>query len=100
MRKSKSGFTIVELLIVVVVIAILAAISIVAYTNIQTRARASAIASELKATEKALAAYKVVSGAGNWWLDTDATLSGNSSGNPAINTILTMQPEFRKLLQK
>jgi prepilin-type N-terminal cleavage/methylation domain-containing protein len=38
MTKSKSGFTIVELLIVIVVIAILAAISVVAYTGIQQRA--------------------------------------------------------------
>jgi len=38
MIKSKSGFTIVELLIVIVVIAILAAISIAAYNGIQQRA--------------------------------------------------------------
>lgn len=37
-KKKLSGFTIVELLIVVVVIAILAAISVVAYTGIQSRA--------------------------------------------------------------
>lgn len=37
-----SGFTIVELLIVIVVIAILAAITIVAYNGIQNRAKASA----------------------------------------------------------
>lgn len=39
MIKSKSGFTIVELLIVIVVIGILAAITIVAYNGVQQRAR-------------------------------------------------------------
>lgn len=38
-NKNSRGFTIVELLIVIVVIAILAAISIVAYNGIQQRAR-------------------------------------------------------------
>lgn len=39
----RSGFTIVELLIVVVVIAILAAITVVAYTGIQNRTYDSGI---------------------------------------------------------
>ena len=38
----KGGFTIVELLIVIVVIAILAAITIVAYNGIQNQAKAAA----------------------------------------------------------
>lgn len=38
MTKSKNGFTIVELLVVVVIIAIFAAITIVAYNGIQDRA--------------------------------------------------------------
>ena len=44
---SSPAFTIVELLIVIVVIAILAAITIVAYNGIQDRARASAASSAL-----------------------------------------------------
>jgi len=57
MKISKSGFTIVELLIVVVVIAILAAISIVAYSSIQQRARDSQRMSDIKTLAKALELY-------------------------------------------
>lgn len=39
MKKTSSGFTVVELLIVIVVIGILAAITIVAYNGIQNRAK-------------------------------------------------------------
>ena len=57
--KHRSGFTIVELLIVIVVIAILAALSIVAYTGIQQRATDAAIASKESQVRKKLEAYKV-----------------------------------------
>jgi prepilin-type N-terminal cleavage/methylation domain-containing protein len=63
LRGRQSGFTIVELLIVIVVIAILAAITIVAYNGIQTRARNSQIISGVNAYRKAIELYAVDAGA-------------------------------------
>src|SRR5690606_17751305 len=60
LRQNQKGFTIVELLIVIVVIAILAAISIVAYTGIQNRARTSANRSLASQLEKKAQAYYTV----------------------------------------
>ena len=48
MKPNTSGFTIVELLIVIVVIGILAAITIVSYNGIQNRAHDSTVNSDLR----------------------------------------------------
>ncbi len=66
MRKTTSGFTIVELLIVIVVIAILAAISVVAYTGIQDRAIASAVKSDLANFAKKIEIAKIDSSDGGY----------------------------------
>lgn len=60
--KQLSGFTIVELLIVVVVIAILAAVTIVSYRNIQQSARDSVRAQVAKNIEKGLRSYLAFNG--------------------------------------
>lgn len=62
MRKATSGFTIVELLIVIVVIAILAAISVVAYNGIQSRANDSKVSTDLNMLEKAIQAARINTG--------------------------------------
>jgi prepilin-type N-terminal cleavage/methylation domain-containing protein len=54
-----AGFTIVELLIVIVVIGILAVISVVAYNGIQARAQAANVQGALAQANKKLAAYMV-----------------------------------------
>ena len=59
MKKTINGFTIVELLIVIVVIAILAAISIVAYNGIQSRAKDAERQNDMGAIKKALELYYV-----------------------------------------
>lgn len=61
-RARSSGFTIVELLIVIVVIGILAAIVIVAYTGVQARAEKSKMVAAASSAVKVLSAYKAVNG--------------------------------------
>lgn len=56
-KRVEAGFTIVELLIVVVVIAILAAITIVSYNGIVSRANDTAVQSDVSAMAKKLQLY-------------------------------------------
>ena len=53
-RKIQTGFTIVEILVVIVVIGILAAISLVSYNGVQERARVAVLQSDLKDAGKEL----------------------------------------------
>ena len=56
---NKRAFTIVELLVVIVVIGILAAITIVSYTGISSKATVSSLQSDLSSAKKQLALYYV-----------------------------------------
>lgn len=82
---SQRGFTIVELLIVIVVIAILAAIAIVAYGGIQDRANFTKSQSDLNALNKAIQLYYIdngtypssTSGCTNGWCGWDQATNDN-----------------------
>lgn len=81
----QKGFTIVELLIVIVVIGILAAITIVAYNGMQQRSRDTTRAQDIASIKKALLLYQVDNGGvmttfsyggggpGGWNLSSSAT---------------------------
>lgn len=96
MKHKSYGFTIVELLIVIVVIAILAAISVVAYSGISASARDAQRSSDIAALTKALELYYIDNGQyppGSWAYSDNANwqtllsalapyASGLSSGDP------------------
>lgn len=90
----KSGFTIIELLIVIVVIAILAAISVVAYNGIQQRARDSERIQELTALQKALELYHIDNGGyprcGSTAVNTPPVLSSGT----AISCLEELVPKY------
>ena len=112
--KKQTGFTIVELLIVIVVIGILAVITIVAYAGVQKRAEYATIANLADAGIKALEMYKHEYGSypttsfcfgvgytdrlGSaepdcyWDLDTGDTTSTNDVMNDRLAKIISTQP--------
>ena len=61
-RKKQTGFTVVELLIVTVIIAILAVVIIVAYNGIQQRAEVATLTADLKQANTQLSTYAVDNG--------------------------------------
>lgn len=94
MKRKSSGFTIVELLIVIVIIGILAALVITVYNGIQQRARNTSRIASAKELQKLLNAYvvqegkypstgRVCIGSGYTDLDNDGTLDCGP-----VNTIL------------
>ena len=89
-EKSESkGFTIVELLVVIVVIGILAAITIVSYTGISDKATAASIQSDLTSAKKQLNLYYVDHGS------YPASIDGNNcpvGSSPSPDTRYCLKP--------
>ena len=101
-KTKQSGFTIVELLIVIVVIAILAAITIVAYNGIQNRSKASASVSAANTLVKKAEAANAAGSVGypstvaefNAQQESSLTGSGLTLGTPtSTNTPSTVSYE-------
>lgn len=83
----RNGFTIVELIIVVAVIAILAALIAVGYNGIQASARDKALLSDMSIVESELTRYAVKNGG-----EYDTSLTWDSSSGTNANISFTPSP--------
>ncbi len=87
-RKSH-GFTLVELLIVVIVIAILAAISVVAYSGAQQRGRDAVRTHDIATLQRAIESYNVMNGT-----YPGVCPGGNGSGCDVSNLATALVPDI------
>lgn len=96
----RPGFTIVELLIVIVVIAILAAVSIVAYNGIQQRSRNAANIAAASQTIKLIKAYMAAYDTYPATVQRCATLDNLCTGNngtPSTTDNTSFMTELKKV---
>ncbi|MEI6850498.1 MAG: prepilin-type N-terminal cleavage/methylation domain-containing protein [Candidatus Saccharibacteria bacterium] len=84
-RSGASAFTIVELLVVIVVIGILAAITIVAYTGISQKAMVASLQSDLTNSSKQLKMFQTINGG------YPITISTDCANEPTTTTRLCLK---------
>ena len=83
-RSKTAGFTIVELLIVIVVIGILAAIVVVGYTGISSRAQVSRVYADIEQVNKQIQIYQVTNGQ---YPVTSITMGGGATARADTNCL-------------
>ncbi len=82
--RAKSGFTLVEILIVVVILGILAAIVIPQFTSASVEAKESALVSNLQSIRSQIELYKI---------HHNDALPGTQSGSPDFETAMTTKTD-------
>lgn len=93
MRHTKyqsNGFTIVEILVVLVVMSIIVSITVVSYRSVQNNAQANALATEIRNVDRSFRALATKTGMSTWWIDNALT----GSGSPSIQSIMTANADF------
>lgn len=93
-NKHTSGFTIVELLIVIVIIGILAAITIVAYNGTQNRAKNTSVQNDIKQVQRLVESYNALNGSypstgglSQVYTDVNCSFAADSDGYKGIDWV-------------
>lgn len=81
-RMPKSGFTIVELLIAIVVIAVLATITVVSYNGITERSRNATILSDITQVAKLIEQYNAING--SYPVTSATTIAGSATNSTTL----------------
>jgi prepilin-type N-terminal cleavage/methylation domain-containing protein len=92
--KTQRGFTIVELLIVIVVIAVLAAITVVAYSGVQSRAKNSQYQADVATIVKKTELYPHASGTGSYPLTSAGPDLPTAASQTSAGSVLTAGINF------
>lgn len=95
LKRKQSGFTIVELLIVIIVIGILAALVLVTFTGVQQKARNTERQTDVKAVASHLEVYNAQNGyyPTETELNTASFVSGNTTSLKGLDPASTCDPK-------
>lgn len=95
--RKKSGFTIIELAVVIVVIGILAAITIVSFNQMKARAQAAAISDGLQKVDKSMRIWGTFKNFVSWPIDPvgdgGIALVDLAASDPTLESVLNDIPE-------
>lgn len=96
----RQGFTVVELIVVIVIIAILATITLVSYGVVRDRAKATALMNEITKVEDGLQLLASDQFTTEWWRDNEFTGSGNPNFDQIISAAGTrpLAAAFKKYI--
>ena len=81
--KSEAGFTLIEIVFVVIILAILAGVALISFGGLDTQAKDSRVQADFRTLSTAIKAYKALTG--SFPANLDALLTANAPYEPLLD---------------